>query len=88
MSWKTKKTFYSRRCENKKPYKNLKEAARRAEEQSFKCGELIIAYECYDCRKFHIGHADESQKIAFAQEIEKIKSLDNSWKEKYNQLIK
>src|SRR6266478_2095884 len=30
---------------------------------SLRTGDLIVAYECYDCGKFHIGHADQSQKI-------------------------
>jgi hypothetical protein len=33
-------------------------------------GELIIAYECPDCRKFHIGHPDVSQVLARKSEIQ------------------
>jgi hypothetical protein len=29
-----------------------------------KTGELIISYQCYDCGKWHIGHADLSQILA------------------------
>lgn len=42
---------------------NMEASRKIAEKQSNKTGELIIAYQCFDCSWFHIGHADESQKI-------------------------
>jgi hypothetical protein len=59
----------SRRCDGKKPHKFITSAARSAKRATELSGSLIIAYECYDCGAFHIGHADLSQKIAFEQAI-------------------
>ena len=53
-----------RRCNRKNEYSSWSRAEAKAEEASLRAGDLIIAYECYDRGKFHIGHADESQKIA------------------------
>jgi predicted nucleic acid-binding Zn ribbon protein len=33
---------------------------------------LIIAYQCFDCLKFHIGHADESQKIVRREAVSRL----------------
>lgn len=52
-----------RRCDRKIAYGSWRRAESRAQKVSGMTGELIIAYQCYDCGKFHIGHADESQKI-------------------------
>jgi hypothetical protein len=52
-----------RRCDCKRAFPNWEQAEIVAERHSLKTGELIIAYQCYDCLKFHVGHADESQKI-------------------------
>jgi len=52
-----------RRCDCKRPYRNWRQAEKVAERRSLKTGELIIAYQCFDCSQFHIGHADESQRI-------------------------
>lgn len=52
-----------RRCDRNIAYGSWRRAESRAQKVSGKTGELIIAYQCYDCGKFHIGHADESQKI-------------------------
>lgn len=52
-----------RRCEGNATYRNLTIAAENAQIASEKSGHLIIAYKCYDCGSFHIGHADKSQKI-------------------------
>jgi hypothetical protein len=52
-----------RRCYRKIAYGSWRRAEEKAEKASLKTGDLIIAYECFDCGKFHIGHADLSQKI-------------------------
>jgi hypothetical protein len=52
-----------RRCDRKCVYRSFARAEIAAEKASHKTGELILAYQCYDCSAFHIGHADESQKI-------------------------
>lgn len=51
------------RCYRKKRYPNWVLAEAAAEKASVRTGELIIAYECPDCGKFHIGHADKAQQI-------------------------
>ena len=53
-----------RRCDSKRAYRSLKLAAAQAEQASNRTGELIIAYTCFDCGAFHIGHADLSQQLA------------------------
>ena len=53
-----------RRCEGKAAYPSMRKAEFRAERVSIREGELIIAYDCPDCGRFHIGHADLSQKLA------------------------
>jgi hypothetical protein len=50
------------RCDRKQAYRTWKQAEKIAEKQSNKTGELIIAYQCFECSWFHIGHADKSQK--------------------------
>jgi hypothetical protein len=52
------------RCDSKRAYRSLKQAAVQAELASNRTGELIIAYTCFDCGVFHIGHADLSQYLA------------------------
>ncbi|WP_263367966.1 hypothetical protein [Edaphobacter bradus] len=52
-----------RRCHGKRRYPSITLAETAAEKASYKTGELILAYQCYDCLRFHIGHADASQKI-------------------------
>jgi hypothetical protein len=51
------------RCYRKKRYPNWDLAEMAAEKASLVTGDLIIAYKCVDCRKFHIGHADLAQTI-------------------------
>lgn len=51
------------RCYRKRRYPNWGLAEMAAEKASLETGELIIAYECVDCQKYHIGHADRSQII-------------------------
>jgi hypothetical protein len=52
-----------RRCDPKRAYRSSAQAEIAAENASRKTGELIIAYQCYDCSAFHIGHADLTQQI-------------------------
>jgi hypothetical protein len=52
-----------RRCKEKRPYRSLSEAEVFASRASARSGALIIAYECPDCGRFHIGHADRAQLI-------------------------
>ena len=52
-----------RRCHGKRHYRTITQAEIAAEKASYRSGELILAYQCYDCLHFHIGHADQSQKI-------------------------
>jgi len=42
----------------------MAQAEIQAERASKVTGELIIAYICFDCGMFHIGHADLSQQLA------------------------
>ena len=58
------------RCGKKKWYHSLKLAEIVAEERSLATGEWIIAYECVDCGRFHIGHASPTD-YALAMEQEK-----------------
>ncbi len=51
-----------RRCHGKRRYPSITQAEIAAEKASYRTGELILAYQCYDCLRFHIGHADQSQK--------------------------
>ncbi len=53
-----------RRCSGKQRYPDISTAEVRAEQASRKAGELIVAYECPDCSRFHIGHGDLSQRLA------------------------
>jgi hypothetical protein len=50
-----------RRCNHKNPYDSQGFAEKRAKEQSEASGHHIIAYKCYDCSAWHIGHADYTQ---------------------------
>lgn len=55
------------RCGRKKPFgqKTAITIAKRLTEES---GELLVAYKCFDCGSFHVGHADKSQRIARGME--------------------
>ena len=63
-----------RRCYRKIAYPSWRKAEKRAEKASIRTGDLIIAYECYDCGKFHIGHADLSQKIVREVSVSSVNS--------------
>lgn len=51
------------RCDRKRVYLTMARAERVAERQSLQSGELLLAYPCFDCGRFHVGHADLSQQI-------------------------
>ncbi len=51
-------------CLRKATYWHEGQATRKAIKASRKTGELIIAYECFSCGGWHIGHADETQLAA------------------------
>ena len=55
------------RCYGKQAYRRVKIAEDVARRDSERTGQLIIAYQCYDCGRFHVGHADLSQRIARQQ---------------------
>jgi hypothetical protein len=59
-----------RRCDSKLAFRSLNQAAVQAERASSRTGELIIAYTCFDCGAFHIGHADLSQQLAHTAPVE------------------
>jgi hypothetical protein len=52
------------RCGRKRKYRKPKLADAAAQQASLTTGELIISYQCYECRQWHIGHADRSQILA------------------------
>jgi hypothetical protein len=52
------------RCKDKRRYSSMAKAEVGAEQASGSTGGLIIGYECPDCGKFHIGHADKAQLLA------------------------
>ena len=52
-----------RRCYGKWAYRKMTVGEKMAQQDSARTGELIIAYQCYDCLRFHVGHADQSQQI-------------------------
>jgi hypothetical protein len=56
--------LHLRRCARKRCFRNPRKADEAARRASIKSGELIISYQCYDCRQWHIGHADPSQILA------------------------
>jgi hypothetical protein len=59
-----------KRCLGKQAYRRITIAEKVAQRDSERTGELIIAYQCFDCGRFHVGHADHSQKIV-RQEVER-----------------
>jgi hypothetical protein len=59
-----------KRCDSKLAFRSLNQAAVQAERASNRTGELIIAYTCFDCAAFHIGHADLSQQLAHSVPLE------------------
>jgi hypothetical protein len=52
-----------RRCDSKAWYPSWKVAESAAQRVSIRIGELVIAYPCFDCNCFHVGHPDRSQII-------------------------
>ncbi len=56
--------YHNSRCTRKAGFRTAEFADEMAEKASRKTGELIISYQCYDCGRWHIGHADKSQLAA------------------------
>jgi DNA-directed RNA polymerase subunit RPC12/RpoP len=52
---------HQKRCGDKAAYRTAELADKKAERVSRKTGELIISYQCIDCGRWHIGHADQTQ---------------------------
>jgi len=57
------------RCHGKRKFSAISSAEKVAAQDSAHTGELIIAYKCYDCGLFHVGHADLSQRIAHERSL-------------------
>lgn len=53
---------HRRRCEGKAAFPRASLADRAAMRISARLGELIISYQCCDCGRWHVGHADSGQK--------------------------
>ena len=53
-----------RRCYGKAKFPNIATAEKVAQRDSERTGDLIIAYQCFDCLRFHVGLADRSQILA------------------------
>jgi hypothetical protein len=51
-----------RRCYRKAAYSTWQKAQEKAKKASIRTGDFIVAYQCCECGKFHIGHEDQSQK--------------------------
>src|ERR1700744_6386301 len=45
------------RCYGKVRFKRIETATEVAARMSLKTGEVLIAYQCPDCLRFHVGHA-------------------------------
>jgi hypothetical protein len=56
--------YHNSRCTRKGGLRTAEFADEMAEKASRKTGELIISYKCYDCGRWHIGHADKTQLAA------------------------
>jgi predicted RNA-binding Zn-ribbon protein involved in translation (DUF1610 family) len=54
----------ARRCDSKHAYFKMSPAESNANRATKRTGELIVAYECPDCGRFHIGHADLAERLA------------------------
>ena len=52
------------RCGTKQAFRKASKADVAAMKASLKTNELIVSYQCYDCGRWHIGHADEAQVLA------------------------
>ena len=55
----------TRRCSFKAAYSTWDHAEDQAIQMSIKTGELIVTYECSECSRFHIGHANSTKPIKF-----------------------
>jgi hypothetical protein len=61
------------RCEVKIAYESMDLAEIEACSATSRAGQLIIAYHCFDCGAFHIGHPDASQWLVHPKKV-KIKT--------------
>jgi predicted RNA-binding Zn-ribbon protein involved in translation (DUF1610 family) len=52
------------RCGTKKAFRKASKADSAAMKASLRTGELIVSYQCCDCGRWHIGHAEEAQVLA------------------------
>lgn len=52
-----------RRCYGKVRFKRIETATDVAARMSLKTGEVLIAHQCPDCLRFHVGHADPTQLL-------------------------
>lgn len=52
---------HNSRCEGKIAYRRGALADRAAMRMSAKTGDLLISYQCCDCGRWHVGHADSAQ---------------------------
>lgn len=57
-----------RRCKGKQALPHGKAEAV-AKKMSKRSGEWLVAYQCYDCGWFHVGHAD-STDLAIAAKLD------------------
>jgi len=57
------------RCGIKRAYPSMAVAEAKASSASRRAGHLIIAYKCFDCSAFHIGHPDLSQRLAHPKRV-------------------
>jgi hypothetical protein len=70
MTWRNPIT--ARRCDGKRAYRTVEYASKVAKGDSERSGDYIVAYFCYDCGLWHVGHADLTQKIIAEQEFDKL----------------
>lgn len=52
-----------RRCYGKVQFRGAERATEVAARMSLKTGEVLVAYQCPDCLRFHVGHADHTQLL-------------------------
>jgi hypothetical protein len=57
------------RCDVKVAYLSMDIAEVKACSATRRAGQLIIAYECFDCGAFPIGHPDLSQSLAHPKKV-------------------
>jgi len=55
-------TVNQRRCDSKKLYGSEGFAIKVAKQVMERSGEWVIAYQCFNCGGWHIGHPDSTQR--------------------------